>query len=122
VARGGGGFIFLDAADPPAERRFSLAHEVAHFLRDYDAVRREACRRLGPGVLAVFDGHRPATPDEQLQAVLRGVPVAAHVHLLRRDDGGRPKTPAEREAEAAADRLAFETRRSRPAARPRRRC
>ncbi|QJW98363.1 hypothetical protein [Frigoriglobus tundricola] len=36
------------------------------------------------------------------------MPLGPFAHLLRRDDSGRPLTPAEREAEAAADRLAFE--------------
>jgi hypothetical protein len=108
VTRAGVGLVFLDDDDPPAERRFSLAHEVAHFLRDYDAVRRAAAARLGPEVLAVFDGKRPATPAERIHAVFRGVPVAAHVHLLRRDDAGRPLSDAERRSEADADRLAFE--------------
>lgn len=102
------GVAFVDAADPPAEQRFSLAHEVAHFLRDYAAVRRAAAGRLGPGVLDVLDGRRPATAEERIHAVLRHVPVAAHVHLLGRDDAGRPRSDAESEAEAAADRLANE--------------
>lgn len=104
----GAGFVFLDAGDPPGERRFSLAHEVAHFLRDYDAPRRVAAARLGPGVLDVLDGKRPATAVERIHAVLRHVPVAAHVHLLRRDADGEARSPAERAAELAADRLAFE--------------
>ena len=107
-ARGGAGFVYLDAADPPAERRFSLAHEVAHFLRDCDAARRQVVAKLGPAGLEVLDGKRPATSDERLHAVLRGVPLAAHVHLLGRDDDGRPRSAAERRAEADADRLAYE--------------
>ena len=106
--RVGYGFVFLDAADPADEQRFSLAHEVAHFLRDYDAPRRAVVARLGPAALDVLDGKRPPTAAERVHAVLREVPVAAHVHLLRRDDAGRPGSPAEREAETAADRLAFE--------------
>ena len=104
----GTGFVFLDAGDPPGERRFSLAHEVAHFLRDYDAPRRLAAARLGPGVLDVLDGRRPATAEERVHAVLRQVPVGTHVHLLRRDADGEARSPAERAAEIAADRLAFE--------------
>lgn len=104
----GGGFVFLDRADPADERRFSLAHEVAHFLRDYDAPRRRAAARLGPAVLAVLDGARPPTADERVHAVLRQVPVGPHVHLLHRDADGAPRGAAERAAEDAADRLAFE--------------
>jgi len=35
VAKLGRGIIFLDGSDPDDERRFSLAHEVAHFILDY---------------------------------------------------------------------------------------
>ncbi len=104
----GVGFVFVDRDDPPDERRFSLAHEVAHFLRDYDAPRRLAAAKLGPGVLDVLDGKRGATPEERVHAVLRQVPVGPHAHLLRRDADGEARTPAERAAEDAADRLAFE--------------
>ena len=108
VARAGFGFVFLDAADPPDEQRFSLAHEVAHFQRDYNANRLAAVRAAGPGVLAVLDGMRPVTVEERVAALLRAVPLVAHVHLLSRDDAGRPLSAAERESEDAADRLAFE--------------
>jgi hypothetical protein len=100
--------VFLDADDPPAERRFSLAHEIAHFLRDYWSSREKTTTRLGPAVAKVLDGDRQATPAERIQAILRNVPIAAFAHLLRRDESGRPLTPTEAAAEAAADRLAFE--------------
>lgn len=103
----GTGFVFLDADDPPDERRFSLAHELAHFLADYDAIRRRVTKALGAAALEVLDGVRPATADERLHAVLRGRPLAAHVHLMARDPDGRAAGP-ERDAEDRADRLAFE--------------
>jgi hypothetical protein len=59
VARYGQGIIFLDGSDPEGEQRFSLAHELAHFLRDYLAPRRLASERLGEEVLEVLDGDRP---------------------------------------------------------------
>jgi IrrE N-terminal-like domain len=39
VASGGHGLVFVDGADPDDEQRFSLAHELAHFLRGYRAPR-----------------------------------------------------------------------------------
>lgn len=107
-AAAGCGFIFVDEADDATESRFSLAHEIGHFLRDYWHPRVIAVNRLGPGVLEVFDGIRLATAAERLHAVVRGVRVGPVTHLLRRDDSGQPLSAAEREAEAAADRLAFE--------------
>ena len=104
----GTGFLFLDSTDPPGERRFSLAHEVAHFLRDYDALRRKVTRALGTDAHAVLDGERAATTDERVHALLRGVSLAPHTHFMNRDNTGRPKGNEERQAEADADRLAFE--------------
>ena len=108
VAWRGVGFAFLDTRDDPAERAFSLAHELGHFLRDYLRLRETVAERLGHAALEVLDGQRPPTPVERLHAVLRNVPLGPFAHLMRRDDTGRPLTPAEREAEADADRLAYE--------------
>jgi hypothetical protein len=108
VAWRGEGFAFIDSLDEPAEQAFSLAHELAHFLRDYLRPREQVIERIGRGTLEVLDGLRPPTAAERLHAVLRHVSLGAFVHLLRRDDSGRPFTHSEREAEAAADRLAFE--------------
>src|SRR5262249_44879137 len=81
VAWRGWGCVFLDGADAEDEQRFSLAHELAHFLKHYWRPRREAVRRLGRQVLEVFDGLRPATPAEQLHGLLSGSGLGFHVHL-----------------------------------------
>ncbi|WP_147372532.1 ImmA/IrrE family metallo-endopeptidase [Calidithermus terrae] len=108
VARFGRGIVFLDAADPPDEQRFSLAHEAAHYLRDYWKPRQEAVKGLGPGVLEVFDGRRVPSPAEQVHSLLARIPVEAHLHLMERSPEGFASDCRVRYAEAQADRLAFE--------------
>ncbi len=104
----GVGTVFLDPTDPPDEQRFSFAHELAHFLRDYLSPRRQVAKALGPGAVDVLDGIRPPTVDERLHAVLRNRPLTPHCHYMSRDPAGRPERDADRRAEADADRLACE--------------
>jgi hypothetical protein len=106
AADGGSGFIFLDAGDGADERRFSLAHELAHFLRDYWQPRRRAAAALGESALDVLDARRAARTGEQLHGLLRGVRAGPYVHLMARD--GRTVPAAVAAAERDADRLACE--------------
>jgi hypothetical protein len=104
----GRGHILFDPLLPLAEVRFTIAHETAHWLRDYDAPRRKAVNRLGASVLEVLDGRRPPTSDERFAGVLREVPIGPFLHTLDRDRFGRVCSEGARASEGAADRLAFE--------------
>jgi hypothetical protein len=104
----GVGTVYLDPTDPPDEQRFSFAHELAHFLRDYLTPRRQVERAFGPAAVSVLDGLRQATPAERLHAVLRNRPLTPHCHFMSRDPAGRPEGDDDRRAEADADRLACE--------------
>jgi hypothetical protein len=104
----GHGLIFLDGTDGEDEQRFSLAHELAHFLRHYWHPRRRACRRLGEQVAEVFDGERPPTRRERLHALLTDVPLGFQLHLMRRNPRREVVNAAVALAEEEADRIAYE--------------
>lgn len=108
VARFGHGLIFLDGTDPEDEQRFSLAHEIAHFLLHYWQPRRRVEKQLGPDALAVLDGNRPPHLDERVHALLSGVSIGFYVHLMDRDFDGEAGSGGIAKAESDADRLAFE--------------
>src|SRR5579884_3541412 len=84
VARNGAGYVLLNGTDEPSEARYSLAHEVSHFVLDYYLPRERAVERLGPSILDVLDGRRPVTPTDRVQAVIADVSLQHCVHLLER--------------------------------------
>lgn len=108
LAFGGRGCVLLNGGDSLDEVRFSLAHEAAHFLLDYHQPRLHAVSRLGPRILEVFDGHRPATVQERVHAALSHVPIGFHTHLMERHPNGVMGCDATSEHEGGADHLALE--------------
>lgn len=104
-AAGGRGVIFVDAADPADERRFSLAHETAHFLVDYLRPREAVLRRMGEGIADVLDGKRGPTRGERIDGLLAGINLGVHRHLM---DRGDENTRRIARSESRADRLALE--------------
>lgn len=108
VAHAGVGVLFLNSEDPPDEQRFTLAHEVAHFVLDHLQPRVRAQRAWGKHIRAVLDGDREPTVAEQLSSALERIPCRTPANFMDRNDGGTPRTGQVMESEQRADRLAFE--------------
>jgi hypothetical protein len=108
IAYAGTGVMLLDAADPDDERRFTLAHELSHFLVEYFYPRQRAMSRLGPRITEVLDGLRRSTVEERIHAVLQHAPLGVHTHLMARRPDGALGCGRLAEAENRADRLALE--------------
>src|SRR6266545_2847165 len=88
--------------------RFSLSHELAHYLRQYLYQRRRTQAAVGMSALDVLDGVRPPTMVERADALLGRVKLGAHVHLMDRTPTGHPPSVSIAAAEREADLLAFE--------------
>lgn len=107
IASGGGGFVFVDGADPEDEQRFTVAHEAAHFLVDYLRRRDTAIRRFGPRIVEVFDGLRSPTVTERIHALLSGAPLGVYTNLMERDEAGVGFDAGVWEIEDRADKVAL---------------
>jgi hypothetical protein len=108
VARAGQGIVFLDANDHEPERRFTLAHEIAHFILDHLLPRLRALKVFGSRILPVLDGKRAPSQEEILSAVFERVQLGVQVHLMNRGPKGAICTWDVEESEQRADRLALE--------------
>ena len=108
IAKSGKGIIFLDGTDTDDELRFSLAHEVAHFILDYLIPRENILNAFGDNILDVLDGHRLPTVDERLKGIFRGIKLGTYLHLIDRSSEGKVEKIDILHAEDAADLLALE--------------
>jgi hypothetical protein len=106
VADVGVGLILVDSEDPEEEQRLTIAHETAHFLLHYLALRDCALAGLGRHLIAVLDRTRPPTQAELLSSALRDLPLGPFRHAITRN-GDRPRGPVAT-MEAEADDLAIE--------------
>ncbi len=105
LARGAAGLVFVHAGDTADERRFSLAHEVAHYLIEYALPHARASKRLGAEAAQALAAGAAAPLALRIDAALAGLPPRLHLHLLERDGTGRSRVAA---AERQADLLALE--------------
>jgi hypothetical protein len=100
--------VFLDGEDNDSERRFTLAHEIAHFILDHLLPRLRALKIFGERILPVLDGRRAPSQEEILSAVLERVQLGVQVHLMSRSPKGAICTWEVEESEQRADRFALE--------------
>jgi hypothetical protein len=100
--------IFLDSLASEEEQRFTLFHEVAHYLLDYRIPRRCAVERFGAAIADVLDGDRPPTPEERVDALLSRMPLGSYHNLLPRSERGGSDQGPNLRAEEQADGLALE--------------
>jgi hypothetical protein len=85
VAYGGQGLIFIDETDPEDERRFTVAHEIGHFIVDYLLARETAISKFGDGITEVFDGWRQPSVAERVHSLLAGSRLGVFTNLMERD-------------------------------------
>jgi hypothetical protein len=107
LGRRGFGLIFVDGSMEPDERRYAVAHELAHFFAHYLELRRLAVTHFGERILSVLDGDRPPTIPERLSEIIQHAPLGPFDDFLVRDDASRPST-AVVDIENEADLIAME--------------
>lgn len=107
IAARGNGHILLDGRDDAAQQRFSIAHEVGHFLLHCWEPRQRLLATLGPALLPVLNGERPPDTRERSEAILAGLALGTDLHLMQRGVSGTI-CGSTAVAECDADELALE--------------
>jgi Zn-dependent peptidase ImmA (M78 family) len=95
----GSALVFIEKLDDPAEKLFTAAHELGHFVAHYVEPRELAFERFGPGIGDVLDGKRLPSDDERVAGVLSRCPIGVYHHALPQ---GRQHDVQEDDADAIA--------------------
>jgi hypothetical protein len=103
IAYQGKGLIFCDGSDPEDEIRFTLAHEIGHFLSDYWFPRQRALNKLGNKILDVIDGLREPSVTERVHALLENIKIGMVSDLIERQNADETTWSTENKA----DRVGF---------------
>lgn len=104
----GSGLIFINGTDKEDERRYTIAHEISHFMLDYIIPREKAVVKMGPHITDVLDGLREATILEKVDSIINNVAVAPYTHLLEIEGDGSFQNIKVFNSENRADALAIE--------------
>ncbi|MCP3064886.1 ImmA/IrrE family metallo-endopeptidase [Myxococcus sp. K38C18041901] len=104
----GHGILFYNKQTKAPEQRFTVVHEVAHFVLEEWVPRRRALSVFGPEILPVLDGERAPSPEEALTLFFEQVPLNLSMDLMARDESGGYASRDIVLAEHRADRVALE--------------
>ena len=103
-----GAAILVEKSDDEAEKRFTIAHEVSHYVLEVKQRHERATDRLGREFADTLHGLREATQTERIDAWLNNTRSEAFAHFMDRAPGGRYGCSRMLEAECRADDLALE--------------
>ncbi len=103
-----GAVILVEEKDDEAQKRFTIAHEVAHYILEVRRHQERAADRLGYDFARVLHGFREATPPERIDAWLHNIRTDGLLHFMDRAPAGGYGCARTREAERLADDLAVE--------------
>ena len=103
-----GGVILVEKSDYEPEKRFTIAHEVSHYILEVKLRHERATDRMGREFADALYGLREPTPTERIDAWLNNTRSEAFAHFMDRAPGGRYGCSRTLEAECRADDLALE--------------
>lgn len=103
-----GGMILVEMCDDDSQQRFTVAHEVSHYILEVHRHHRRAAQRMGDDYVAALYGRREATSTERIDTWLNNLRSSSITHFMDRGSNGGYSCGNTLEAECSADRLALE--------------
>lgn len=108
IIKGPSIFMFVEASEDEVQQRFTVAHEVSHFLLDYHLPKERAILALGKEIEDVLNGNLPPSNIQRTLSAIKGVDIAPYSFLIEKTGNGSFENWSNFNAENEADYLALE--------------
>lgn len=100
--------MFVEEAGDEIQQRFTIAHEVSHFLLDYQIPLERALLQFGAEIEEVLNGNQKATRSQLVTSMINGVNLEPYSFLIEKTGNGSFLSWSNFNAENEADYLALE--------------
>lgn len=100
--------MFIDTAENDIRQRYTLAHQVSHFLLAYQMPKERAIIKLGKEIAAALKDDTEAPVTQLVQSALQGMTGAAYTLLIEKSEDAFPSDRLNLLPESPADTLALE--------------
>jgi IrrE N-terminal-like domain len=108
LIKDGSVFMFVDATGDEVQQRFTIAHEVSHFLLDYQLPKERAILALGKEIEDVLNGTSAPTTAQLVLSVIKGINIDPYTFLIEKTGNGSFISWSNFNSENEADYLALE--------------
>ncbi len=100
--------MFVEEEGDEIQQRFTIAHEVSHFLLDYKIPRERALLEFGTEIEEVLNGNLEATHSQLVTSMIKGINLEPYSFLIEKTGNGSFLSWSNFNAENEADYLALE--------------
>ncbi len=101
-------FMFVEDSQNEIQQRFTVAHEVSHFLLDYHVPKEKAILALGKEIEDVLNGNLAASNPQLALSVIKGITIDPYTFLIENNGNGSFLSWSNFNSENEADYLALE--------------
>jgi Zn-dependent peptidase ImmA (M78 family) len=102
------GIIFINGSHPLDEQSYTLAHELGHYLLEFEYPRKKAGLLFDNKIDDIFSGTRKPTIEDELSGIIKRVSVSPYIHFLEEGNVSAESRSQVWAAENKADAMAFE--------------
>jgi Zn-dependent peptidase ImmA (M78 family) len=100
--------MFVEESEDQSQQRFTVAHEVSHYLLDYQLPKERAILALGKEIEDVLNGNLPPTDTQLALSVIKGVNISPYTFMIEKNGNGSFFNWSNFNSENEADYLAME--------------